>query len=141
LRITDRKKDLLVLGNGKKVAPAPIEMKLSNSPYVSQVVLLGDKQKAVSALIVPKMDAVREYAKSQNIAAADDGELLRQPAINQLFRKEIDSQSTDLADFDKLRKIVLLAQPFSVENGELTPTLKVKRRVIAQKYSALAGDE
>lgn len=134
LKITDRKKDLLVLANGKKVAPAPIEMKLARSPYISQVVLLGDKQKAVSALIVPKIEAVRDYAKAQNVASEDDAALLRAPEIVQFFRKEVDAQTDDLADFERIRKITLLAEPFTVENGELTPTLKIKRRVVAEKY-------
>jgi len=141
LKITDRKKDLLVLANGKKVAPAPIELQLAESRYIAQAVLLGDKQKAVGALIVPQTDAVKDYAGQANVNSADDAELLKSPAIMQLFRKEIDALSDDLADFEKIRKFVLLPAPFSVEAGELTPTLKVKRRVIAEKYGHLLGGE
>ncbi|MBV9867879.1 MAG: long-chain fatty acid--CoA ligase [Abitibacteriaceae bacterium] len=141
LKITDRKKDLLVLANGKKVAPAPIEMKLALSPYIAQVVLLGDKQKAVSALIVPKMEAVRSYAKQENIEAGDDAELLKTPQITKLLRKEVDSLTDDLADFERIRKINLIPDAFTVENGELTPTLKVKRRVVAEKYGHLIAGE
>jgi long-chain acyl-CoA synthetase len=141
LKITDRKKDLLVLANGKKVAPAPIELKLAESRYISQAVLLGDKLKAVTALIVPRMEALREYAASENVGSTDDVELLRSPVINKLLRQEIDALTDDLADFERIRKFALLPHPFSVESGELTPTLKVKRRVIAEKYADLVGGE
>lgn len=139
LLITDRKKDILVLANGKNVAPVPIEMRLQQSPYVAQVVLLGDKQKAVSALIVPQLDALKNYAKQQNVEFADDEALLQAPAIKKLLRDEIDSRTKDLADFEKVRSFVLLAKPFSIENGEMTPTLKLKRRVIAERYGNLVA--
>ncbi len=136
LQITDRKKDLLVLANGKKVAPAPIEMKLSSSPFIAQAVLLGDKQKAVSALLVPQMDALKEWAKSENLSV-EGAELLKSPQVLKKMRDELDALSKDLADFEKIKKFALLEHPFSAEGGELTPTLKVKRRVVAQKYGAL----
>jgi long-chain acyl-CoA synthetase len=141
LRITDRKKDLLVLANGKKVAPAPIELRLTQSKYIAQAVLLGDKQKAVSALIVPQMEAVREYAAKQNLGVESDEQLLETDDINRLIRREVDTLTDHLADFERIRKITLLPQPFSVETGEMTPTLKIKRRVVAEKYGALAEAE
>jgi long-chain acyl-CoA synthetase len=140
LSITDRKKDLLVLANGKKVAPLPIETRLSQSSYINQVVLLGDKQKAVSALIVPQLDALRLYAAKQNLGINDDAELLASPAITKVIRDEIDAISGDLADFEKVKKFTLLPNSFTVEGGELTPTLKIKRRVIAEKYASLLGN-
>jgi long-chain acyl-CoA synthetase len=143
LQITDRKKDLLVLANGKKVAPAPIEMRLSQSPLISQVVLLGDKQKAVSALVVPQMEALRLFAAKQNLGLESDAEIIASPAVIKRVREEIDAMSKDLADFEKIKKFSLLEKPFSVESGELTPTLKVKRRVVAEKFGALvlAGED
>ncbi len=140
LRITGRKKDLLVLANGKKVAPAPIELKMTSSPFIEQIVLLGDKQKSVSALVVPNKERVKEWAAQNKIEAESDAELLKQSAVQQLFRKEIDAQSGALADFEKIRKIALLAEPFSVEKGEMTPTLKIKRNIIAEKYGPLVLD-
>ncbi|HVF85796.1 MAG TPA: long-chain fatty acid--CoA ligase [Abditibacteriaceae bacterium] len=140
LKITGRKKDLLVLANGKKVAPAPIEMKLETSPFISQIVLLGDKAKAVSALIVPRMEAVREHAAKEDWGLESDEALLASAELKTLFRKEIDALSNDLADFEKIRKITLLDKPFSVESGEMTPTLKIKRNVVAEKYAAEEGD-
>ncbi len=137
LRITGRKKDLLVLANGKKVAPAPIELKMTSSPFIQQIVLLGDKQKAVSALIVPHLERLKEWAKENQIGAENDAALLKQSAVQQLMRKEIDAQSSALADFEKIRKVALLSEPFSVEKGEMTPTLKIKRNIIAEKYGHL----
>ena len=132
---------MLVLANGKKIAPAPIELGLSDSPYISQVVLLGDKQKAVSALIVPHLERVRDWAKSQNLSAEDDDALLQLSKVQSLFRTEIDAHSENLADFEKIRKVALVSRAFSVEAGELTPTLKIKRNVIAEKYGHLVLGE
>ena len=137
LRITGRKKDLLVLANGKNVAPAPIELKMAESLYIQQIVLLGDKQKSVSALIVPNMERLKEWAKENQITAENDDGLLKEGAVQGLFRKEIDAQSGALADFEKIRKFTLLPEPFSVEKGEMTPTLKIKRNVIAENYGSL----
>lgn len=134
LRITDRKKDLLVLANGKKVAPAPIELKISQSRYIRQIVLLGDKQKAVAALIVPNMEAVREFATQNSLSAENDEALLKLPEITKLMRGEVDAHSGELADFEKIKKITLLPKEFSIEAGEMTPTLKIKRKVVAEKY-------
>ena len=136
LQITGRKKDLLVLGNGKKVAPAPIEMRLMQSRFINQIVLLGDGDKGVSALVVPQLEAVREYAAKQNLGLETDDALLAYGDIKTLFRKEIDLLSDDLADFEKIRKIVLVREPFTVENGAMTPTLKIKRDVVAKQYAA-----
>lgn len=131
LRITGRKKDLLVLGNGKKVAPLPIELALTESPLISQIVLLGDGQKAVSALIVPSLDAVKEIDAAGN---------LQSPEVQKAFRDEISKLTEHLADFEKVKKFHLLDEPFTVENGELTPTLKIKRQAVAKRYEYLKGD-
>ena len=137
LRITGRKKDLLVLANGKKVAPLPIELKLGASRFIDQIVLLGDKQKAVSALVVPNLQALREELKTTE---GSDEELVKSPEAKKLVRAEIDSSSHDLADFEKIKGIHLLAAPFSVEAGEMTPTLKIKRNIVAEKYAHLFGE-
>jgi long-chain acyl-CoA synthetase len=146
LKITDRKKDLLVLANGKKVAPAPIEMKLAESPYIAQAVLLGDKMKAVAALIVPHIDEIAKWLRQQSNESEgkeslEPQALLDLPEVKTLFKSEIEKYSDGLADFEKIKKWALLPEPFTVEAGELTPTLKVKRRVVAEKYSSLVGGE
>jgi len=140
LKITDRKKDLIILGNGKNVAPQPIEIRLQESRFIAQAVLLGDNQKAVAALLVPNFPHLHEWAKAQNIGAANDAELVKEKAVVALFKAEIERQTPHLADFEKIRKFALLAEPLSTQNGELTPTLKVKRRVVAEKYGALVGE-
>ncbi len=137
LKITDRKKDLIILGNGKNVAPQPIEIRLQESRFIAQAVLLGDGQKAVAALIVPHFPNLHEWAKEQQIAAANDAELVKLAAVNALFKREIEAQTPHLADFEKVRKFAVLPEAFSTQNGELTPTLKVKRRVVAEKFGAL----
>jgi long-chain acyl-CoA synthetase len=139
LKITDRKKDLLVLANGKKVAPQPIEIRLQESRYIGQAVLLGDTLKSVTALIIPNFPALREWAAKENLGVTRDEELVKNAEVSKLFRREIDFQTSDLADFEKIRKFVLLSEPLSTQNGELTPTLKVKRNVIAEKYGALVA--
>lgn len=145
LKITDRKKDLLVLANGKKVAPAPIEMEMAQSQYISQVVLVGDKLKAVAALIVPQFEHLKTWAKAQNLQQSIDGDdnekLLALPAVNQLFKAEIENYSAGLADFERVKKIALLPHAFTVENGEMTPTLKIKRKIVSEKYGHLVGGE
>lgn len=133
LRITDRKKDLIVLANGKKVAPQPIENALKSSPYISQVVLLGDKQSTVTALIVPAFERLKQFAQERGIQH-ENGDFLKHPEVNRLFREEIDRLSTHLADFEKIHRFALLDNEFTIENGEMTPTLKIKRRVVVEKY-------
>ncbi len=135
--ITDRKKDILVLANGKKVAPQPIEVMLKHSPLIAEVVLLGDKSETVKALVVPNFDALKAWAKEQNKKIDDPEGFAADPAARKLIKTEIDRLSTGLADFEKVKRIALLPQPFSIETGELTPTLKVKRKVVAEKFGSL----
>ncbi|WP_105482315.1 AMP-dependent synthetase/ligase [Abditibacterium utsteinense] len=139
LKITDRKKDLLVLANGKNVAPQPIEIRLQESQYIAQAVLLGDQQKSVAALLVPNFPVLHEWAKTENMAFENDALLIAEARVLSLFKSEIEAQTSGLADFEKIRKFVLLPAALSIQNGELTPTLKVKRRVVAEKYGALVS--
>jgi long-chain acyl-CoA synthetase len=135
LRITDRKKDILVLANGKNVAPQPIESALKGSPFLSEIVLIGDRQNVITALVVPNLERLRDWAKKQNLSFADDAALIASPETRRKIKAEIDAHSGHLADFEKIRKFTLLPAAFTVDGGELTPTLKVRRKVIAQKYA------
>jgi len=137
LKITDRKKDIIVLANGKNVAPQPIEARLKESPYIAEIVLIGDRQGSLVAIVVPAFDRLRAWAKQNEIPAHDMGELTRRAETRKLFKDEIDRLSGDLADFERIKRFSLVEQPFSIETGELTPTLKVKRKIIAQKYTHL----
>ena len=143
LKITDRKKDLLVLTNGKKVAPQPIEALLKHSPYISEAVLFGDKSATVSALLVPDFDVkgrpakLIAWAKEHDLPIDDIAALLAHADVQKLFKSEIEKNTRDLADFEKIKRFKLVPHPFGIESGELTPTLKVKRKFVAQKYSDL----
>lgn len=136
LYITDRKKDILVLANGKNVAPQPIENLLKQSELVQEAVVYGDGMSAPVALIVPNIDALRAFAKQAGIEADGDA-LLNHDAIQRRFRQELERVNRELADFQRIKGFRLISKPFSIETGELTPTLKVKRRVVAEKYAHL----
>ena len=143
LKITDRKKDLIVLTNGKKIAPQPIEALLKHSPYIGEAVLFGDKASTVSALILPDFDIkgrparLLAWAKEKNLPTDDVDALLTNPDVLKLFKSEIDANTRELADFEKIKKFKLVGKPFSIDGGEFTPTLKVKRKFVAQKYADL----
>jgi long-chain acyl-CoA synthetase len=132
LFITDRKKDLIKTSGGKYVAPQPIENAIKRSQYVNQVVVIGDGRKFPSALIVPQMDALRAYARRQGIVA-DESDLISRPEIIALIEKEVEMRTTDLSQYEKIKAVLLLPRELTVEGGELTPTLKVKRRVVVEK--------
>lgn len=137
LRITDRKKDIIVTAGGKNIAPQPIENLLKTNKYVSQAVMIGDKRKFPSVLIVPNWDSLESWAASQSIIWTSRSQLLAMPTIHAKMEKEVMSQLTSLAHFEMPKKVALLEHDFTVERGELTPTLKVKRRVIDKTYKTL----
>lgn len=134
LFITDRKKNIIVTSGGKNVAPAPIEKKLETSKYIAEVCLVGNHRKFISALIVPSYEIVREWAKSTGPKMDSSENLLRQEEVQILFRKEIDRLQEEFARYEKVKKFILLPKPFSIEKGELTPSLKIKRNVIEKHY-------
>ncbi|HEX5083431.1 MAG TPA: long-chain fatty acid--CoA ligase [Blastocatellia bacterium] len=137
IRITDRKKDLIKTSLGKYIAPQPIENMIRAIPMVEQAVVIGNARKFPSALIVPSFDALRSYAKSLGVEAKDNAELSRHPRIIEYFKKKIDEVTRDLAPHEKIKKIALIDQEFSVESGELTPTLKVRRKFVEDKHRAV----
>jgi long-chain acyl-CoA synthetase len=134
ITITDRKKDLLVLANGKKVAPQPIELLLKRSPWIADIVLLGDGSSTVSALILPDFERLKAWCKEQG---KDIKDIEGDSDVRRLFKKEIDGLSSDLADFERVKRLALLPAPLTIEGGELTPTLKIRRRAVAEKYGQL----
>lgn len=137
LKITDRKKDLIVLTNGKKVAPQPIEAMLKHSAYIGEAVLFGDKQATVMALLVPNFGKLLEWAREQALPTGDIPCLVASPEVQKLMKGEIDQFTTDLADYEKIKRFRVIDRPFGIESGELTPTLKVKRKFVAEKYADL----
>ena len=137
LTITDRKKNLLILSNGKNVAPQPIENQLKQSPYISEIMLLGDQRRTITALIVPNYDAIKEFAAEQQLEADDLPALLQTQEVQRLIRGEINQYSPDYADFERVRMFTLMEKEFSEESGEMTPTLKLKRSVIMENHKAV----
>jgi long-chain acyl-CoA synthetase len=137
LRITDRKKDIIVTAGGKNIAPQPIENMIKTNKYVSQAVMIGDKRKYPVLLVVPNWDQLERWAARKNIIWTQRSQLLEMPTIKAKMEKEVGKQIAGLAKFEAPKKIALLENDFSVDRGELTPTLKVKRRVIDRDYKAL----
>ncbi|MFQ6070462.1 MAG: AMP-dependent synthetase/ligase [Candidatus Aminicenantales bacterium] len=137
LVITDRKKDLIVTAGGKNVAPQPIENLIKLSPYVSNVVVLGDRRKFISALVVPEFEKLEEYAKFNGVDYSDRADLIRKEEIYDFLMSEIDRVTPNLASYEKVKKIALLERDFEIERGEMTPTLKVKRNIVQGKYKDL----
>jgi long-chain acyl-CoA synthetase len=137
LVITDRKKDLIKTSGGKYVAPQRLESLIKSSRFVSQVVVVGNARKFVSALIVPNVELLLGYAEIKNIAYTDSRDLIANPRILDLFQRQVDKYTAELARFEKVKKVALLEREFTTESGELTPTLKPKRSVIEKKYAAV----
>ncbi len=137
LTITDRKKNIIVTSGGKNVAPAAIENKLLTSQLVDQVLIIGDKQKYLTALIVPNQDMLESFAATQKISFKDYAELMDNDQINQYVANEINNVLSDQARFEQIKIFKLVAEPFTIEAGELTPTLKIKRKVVEEKYADL----
>ena len=137
LFITDRKKDLIKTSSGKYVAPQMIEGLINQSEYVEQTVIVGDKRKYVAALIVPDFERLRAWANSEGIQTTDKQELVADRRVVDRVKADVNRLTRELADYEKVKRIALLADEFSIDGGELTPTLKVKRRVVEEKYGAL----
>jgi long-chain acyl-CoA synthetase len=134
LKITDRKKELFKTSGGKYIAPAPIEQMIRSSRFVSQVVLIGSERKFASALIVPNFEQLESYAHLKGLHLKTAGEFCADPKIKDLLERQVEETTQGLAQFESVKKIALMENEFTVEGGELTPTLKIKRRVIDEKY-------
>ena len=135
LFLTERIKDLFKTSNGKYVAPQALETKLVIDRYIDQIAIIADQRKFVSALIVPVYGFVKEYAEEKGIKYKDMEELLKHPKIVGLFRARIDTLQQQFAHYEQIKRFTLLPEPFSMERGELTNTLKLKRSVVAKNYS------
>jgi long-chain acyl-CoA synthetase len=134
LRITDRKKELIINAYGKNVAPAPIENSLKASRFIGQAVVIGDRRKFLSALLVPDFDALKAWAGREGLGTPDNEALIALPQVKELIGKEVAEVNRHLASFEKVVAWELMPSEWTLETGELTPTQKVKRRVINQKY-------
>jgi long-chain acyl-CoA synthetase len=135
LTITDRKKDLLVTSGGKKVAPQPIEATLKRSPLVAEAVLLGDRRRFISALIVPEFGALERRLKELGRPPADCASLVGRDDVVALYAEIVDGLNRGLAQFERIKKFRLLPREFTIAAGELTPTMKVKRKAVEQLWT------
>lgn len=140
LVITDRKKHLFKTSAGKYIAPTPIENLFLASKYIDQFVLIGDRRMFLSALIVPDFDAIKEYADAHNITYKDRSDLVKKKEIYDLLEKDMVQFQKKLANYERVRKFALLEQPFSIESGEITPSLKIKRKFVEERYSSLINE-
>jgi long-chain acyl-CoA synthetase len=138
LRITDRKKELIVNAYGKNVAPAPLENRLKASMFIAEAVVIGDQRKFLSVLMVPDFEALEAWAAREGITFADRSELLGVDAVQELFKNDLEqaNRHPETAKYERIHAFHLLGGEFSVETGELTPTQKVKRRIIRDKFAA-----
>jgi long-chain acyl-CoA synthetase len=134
LKITDRKKELFKTSGGKYVAPLPIESRLKESIYIEQVMVIGADRKFVSALIVPSFPNVQEWARQQGIPETDPDKLIRDARVLEHFRELVESFNKFFNPVEQVKKFELLSQEWSVDSGELTPKLSLKRKVVLEKY-------
>ena len=137
LVITDRKKDLLVTSGGKNVAPQPIENLLQMNPYIRSAVILGDRRKFVSALIVPDFEKLEAYARAHGFPFSDRSELCRREEVVSFLLAEVQRATPYLASYERVKKIAVLDRDFEIDAGEITPTLKIKRNIVEEKYRDL----
>jgi long-chain acyl-CoA synthetase len=137
LRITDRKKDILVTAGGKNVSPQPIENHLKASPLVENAVLFGDRKPFIVALIAPNFEALNHWAAERGLSAETPAGLIARPEVEAAYQEVVDGVNHNLARFESVKKFRLVAEPFTIAGGELTPTLKVKRRVVEKRFGGL----
>jgi long-chain acyl-CoA synthetase len=135
LRITDRIKDLIITSGGSNVAPQKIETVFAKDHFIEQFITIGDRRKFISALIVPNFEALAAYALSRDVAYHSHAELVAHPTIQAFYQQRVDTLSQELAPYERVKAFTLLPAPFAQESGELTPSLKIKRRVVAEKFA------
>jgi len=137
LMITDRKKNLIVTSGGKNVAPQPMENVLVTSKWIEQILAIGDKRKFVSALIVPSFPNLEAWAKEKNLQWSSREELVKLPEVEALYTRVISESMEGFAQFEKIKRFVLLSKEFTIESGELTPSMKIKRNVVEKRYEKI----
>ncbi|MCF6271472.1 MAG: long-chain fatty acid--CoA ligase [Melioribacteraceae bacterium] len=140
LVITDRKKSLFKTSGGKYIAPTPIENLFLGSKYIDQFIIIGDRRMFITALIVPDFEALKEYADAHRITYKDPMELTQMKQIYEMLEKDLGQFQRKLAGYEKVRKFTILEKPFTVEGGEMTPSLKLKRNVIESRYTNLIDE-
>lgn len=140
LSVTDRKKDLIKTSGGKFIAPQPIENALKLNPYVGVPAILGDRRKFAAVMISPNFARLEEWARANGIAFTSRAELIAHPKVQSLYESVVEEQNQNLARFEKLKRVILVPDEFTADNGALTPTLKLRRRVIEERYKKEIDD-
>ena len=134
LFITDRKKDLIKTSGGKFIAPQPIETTLKHNALVSEAVVLGDKRKFPAVLIAPYFTLLEDWARANHVEFSSRGELVAHPKVQALYDGIVEDLNKNLARFERLKRVILVAEEFSTADGTLTASMKLRRRVVEQKY-------
>jgi long-chain acyl-CoA synthetase len=137
LKITDRKKEIFKTSGGKYVSPQLVENKLKESMLIEQAIVVGEGQKFPSALVIPEFSALKEWCKRNNIEYTSNAEIIKNTLVKQKINEDVKDLMQSVAQYEQVKKIELLPALFSVESGEITPTLKLKRKVIQTKYKDL----
>ena len=135
LKITDRKKNILVTAGGKNIAPAPIENMLITSPIIEQVMLIGDRRKFISAVIAPDFDNLKALAEKKGIATSSNEELVSNPEVYKIMEEELDKLLKDISNYERVKKFLMIPRLLTIEDGEITPSMKIKRKVIIEKFA------
>ena len=137
LKITDRKKEIFKTSGGKYIAPQVLENKFKESVIIEQIMVVGEGEKFPGALIVPNFEGLKEWCQIRNIQYTSNEEMLDHEMIIEKFQMEVDLHNAHFAQYEKVKKFELIHTSWSLETGELTPTMKLKRRVILEKYQEL----
>ena len=137
LTITDRIKDLMKTSGGKYIAPQKLEMAMVGDSFIEQIAVIGDQQKYVTALMVPNFEGLKKYAEEHSISFKDIEDLIKHNQVKDMFEKRFEELQKEFSGFEKIKKFTLLPKEFSIEAGEITATLKLKRKVIQKKYKEL----
>ena len=140
LRITDRKKDLIITAAGENIAPQQLEHRLKGDRYLSNAIIFGDRKPFLTALLVPNFETLEAYAQSQKIDYLNHCDLVSHPQILEFVRRRVDELQQDLPSFNQVKRFTLLSRDFSSERGEVTPTLKLKRRVVSQNFGSIVAN-
>ena len=140
LQITDRKKDLIVTAGGKNIAPQPIEGLLKTNAYITEIVVVGNKRRFAAALVVPDFEKLTAWCRENSIPAESPETIVENPRVVEFILQQVESMSGDFASYERIKKVKILAREFSLEQGEITPTMKVKRNVIESRYKHLIDE-
>ena len=140
IKITDRKKELLKTSGGKFIAPQPIENKLKNNTLIEQAAVVGDTHKFACVLLSPNFPALKKWASGQGVNAADNQALVADPKVKAEYQRIVDGVNKELAQYETMKRMTVVPDEWTVESGELTPSMKLKRRIIQKKYEPQIAD-